>query len=81
MQESLKPQVQSLGREDFLEEGMATQSSILVWRIPWTEKTGRLQSMGLQRLGHNQSKLAQHSNKIMLLRNIKMDTKGNSLKK
>ena len=53
MQESLEPQVQSLGQEDLLEEGMATQSSILVWRIPLTEKIGRLQSLGLQRIGHD----------------------------
>ena len=38
--------IQSLGREDPLEEGMATHSSILAWRIPWTEKPGGLQSMG-----------------------------------
>ena len=38
--------VQSLGREDHLEEGMATYSSILVWRIPWIEEPGSLQSMG-----------------------------------
>ena len=42
--------VQSLGWEDPLEEGMATHSSILAWRIPWTEEPGRLQSMGLQRV-------------------------------
>ena len=40
--------VQSLGREDPLEEGMATHSSIPAWRIPWTEEPGRLQSTGLQ---------------------------------
>ena len=40
--------VQSLGQEDPLEEGMTTQSSILSWRIPWTEEPGRLQSMGSQ---------------------------------
>ena len=45
--------VQSLGWEDPLEEGMATYSSILSWRIPWTEKPGGLQSMGLQRVGHD----------------------------
>ena len=39
-------QVQSLGWEDLLEKGMATHSSILAWRSPWTEKPGRLQSMG-----------------------------------
>ena len=43
-------QVQSLGRKDPLEEGMATHSSILAWRIPWTEEPGELQSMGLQRV-------------------------------
>ena len=42
--------VQSLGWEDPLEKGMATYSSILAWRIPWTEELGRLQSMGLQRV-------------------------------
>ena len=40
--------VQSLGREDLLEKEMASDSSILAWRIPWTEKPGRLQSMGSQ---------------------------------
>ena len=46
-------QVQSLGREDPLEKEMATHSSTLAWRIPWREEPGRLQSMGLQRVGHN----------------------------
>ena len=45
--------VQSLAQEDPLEKGMATHSSILAWEIPWTEELGRLQSMGLQRVGHN----------------------------
>ena len=45
--------VRSLGREDPLEEGMATHSSIFAWRIPWTEEPGRLQSMGLQRGRHD----------------------------
>ena len=44
---------QSLGREDPLEEEMATNTSILAWTVPWTEKPGGLQSMGLQRVGHN----------------------------
>ena len=44
--------VQSLGREDPLEKEMAIHSSILAWRIPWTEKPSRLQSTGLQRVGH-----------------------------
>ena len=46
-------QVRSLGREDSLEKGMATHSSILVWRIPRIEEPGRLQSMGSQRVGYN----------------------------
>ena len=46
-------QVQSLGREDPLEKGMATQLNILAWRIPWTEEPGGLQPMGLQRVGHD----------------------------
>ena len=45
--------VQSLGWEDPPEEGIATHSSILAWRIPWTEKSGGPQSMGSQRVGHN----------------------------
>ena len=44
--------VQSLGQEDPLEKGIATYSSILAWRIPWTEEPGGLQSMGLQRVRH-----------------------------
>ena len=52
MQETL---VQSLGLADSLKEGMATHSSILAWKIPWTEEPGGLQSMGLQRVGHNRA--------------------------
>ena len=48
MQKTQETQVRSLGWEDPLEEGMATHSSILAWRIPWTEEPGGLQSMGLQ---------------------------------
>ena len=44
--------VRSLGWEDPLEKGMATHSSILAWRIPWTEEPGGLQSMGSQRVRH-----------------------------
>ena len=46
-------QLQSLGQEDSLEKGVASHSSILAWRIPWTEKPGKLRSTGLQRLGHD----------------------------
>ena len=45
--------VQSLGREDLLEKEMATHSSSLAWKIPWTEEPGRLSSMGSQRAGHD----------------------------
>jgi len=45
--------VQSLGREDLLEKEMAPHSSILAWKIPWTEEPGRLQSMGSQRVRHD----------------------------
>ena len=45
--------VQSLSQEDPLEKGMATHSSILAWKIPWTEEPGELHSMGSQRVRHN----------------------------
>ena len=66
-------QVQTLDQEDPLEEEMATHSSILAWRIPWTEKPRGLQSTGLQRVGHNWSDLAQHISYIKfsyILQNI-----------
>ena len=53
MQETHEMRVHSLGQEDPLEKEMATCSSILAWKIPWTEELGGLLSMGLQRLGHN----------------------------
>ena len=46
-------QIQFLGQEDPLEEVMATHSSIFAWRVPWTGEPGGLQSMGLQRVGHD----------------------------
>ena len=46
-------QVQSLGQKDTLEEEMATHSSILAWRVPWTEEPGGLLSMGSHRVGHS----------------------------
>ena len=45
--------IQSLGQEDSLEKGIATHSSILAWRILWTEESGKIQSMGTQRVGHD----------------------------
>ena len=53
MQETQETQVWTLDGEDPLEKEMATHSSILAWKIPWTEKPARLQSMGLQRVGHD----------------------------
>ena len=48
-------QVQSLSQKDALEKGRASHSSILAWRIPWTEEPGGLQSMGSPRAGHNEA--------------------------
>ena len=48
-----KTQVLSLDQEDLLEKEMTTHSSVLAWKIPWAEEPGRLQSMGLQRVGHD----------------------------
>ena len=53
MQEPQETQVLSLGQEDPLEEGVATYSSILALRVPWTEEPGGLQSIGSQRVGHD----------------------------
>ena len=55
MQELQGMRVGSLGWEDLLEKEMATYSSILAWRIPWTEELGRLQSMGSQRVEHTEA--------------------------
>ena len=49
-----KTRVQRLGQEDLLEKGMATHSGILAWRISWTEEPAGLQSMGSQRVGHDE---------------------------
>ena len=51
--EMWETKVQSLGQEDTLEKEMATHSSSLAWKIPWTKEPGRLQFMGSQRVGHN----------------------------
>ena len=53
IQETQETWVRSLDQEDPLEEEIATHSSILTWKIPWTEETGELQSKGLQRVGHD----------------------------
>ena len=51
--ETQETPVQSLGQEDGLEKAVATHSSILAWKIPWTEDPGKLQSIGLQRIEHD----------------------------
>ena len=53
MQKTYKLWVQYLGQEDPLEKGMTAHSSILAWRIPWTEEPGELQTIGLQKIEHN----------------------------
>ena len=53
-------QVRSLGQEDTLEKEMATHSSTLAWKIPWTEEPGRLQSMGSQRVRHDRGTSLSH---------------------
>ena len=53
MVKNLPAMRETLGQKDALEKGMATHSSILVWRIPWTEEPGGLQAMGLQKVGHD----------------------------
>ena len=58
MQGTQETPVSFLDQKDPLEKGMATHSNNLVWRIPWTEESGSLQSIGLQRVGHNWSNLA-----------------------
>ena len=59
--------VQFLGQEDFLEEGMATHSSILAWKTPWTEEPGGLHSMGSQRVGHNSVTEHSHTQKCYII--------------
>ena len=56
--------VWSLGQEDLLEKEMATHSSIFAWKMPWTEEPGKLQTMGLQRVGHGLA--TETNNKVFL---------------
>ena len=58
-------QVRSLGWKDLLEKGLATHSSTLAWKIPWTEEPGRLQSMGLQRVGQNWATSLSHYKNVV----------------
>ena len=68
MQETLETQVQSLSCKDHLEEEIATRSSILAWKIPWTEEPAGLQSMGLQKVGHDLVSKQQGEWKVPILR-------------
>ena len=68
--------VRSLGWEDPLEKEMATYSSILAWRIPWTEEPGRLQSTGSQRVGHDWATSLTHSQKLVLYRHTFKEVKN-----
>ena len=70
-----EPQVQSLGQEDSLEKEMATHSSILAWKIPWTVEPGELQSMGLQELNTTKRPVVRHSDSLISQRQQK-DTNG-----
>ena len=66
MQETQESHVRSLGQEDPLEEEMATHSSILAWKIPWTEEPGRLQSMASQRVRHDRATEYTHTARMTL---------------
>ena len=61
MQETQEMQVLSMHQEDALEKEVTTHSSILAWKTPWTEEPHGLQSMGLQRAGHNEAPPTQHT--------------------
>ena len=63
-------QIQSLGGEDPLEEGMATHSGIFAWRIPWAEEPGRLQAMGLQRVTYHECQPESPLNKQLMREKI-----------
>ena len=65
--------MQSLGREDLLEKGIATHSSILAWEIPWTEEPGELQSMGSQRVRHDRETKCTHRHISLLPRPGQLD--------
>ena len=69
LQETPEIWVRSLGREDPLEEGMATHSSILIWRIPWTEEPGGLQSIGRTELDTTEA--ADHTNILLAIQREK----------
>ena len=65
MQETQEMQVQSLGQEDPLEKEMATHSSILPWKIPWTREPGGSQSTGSQRVGHDLATKQQQQKRLI----------------
>ena len=71
--------VRSLGREDILEKGMETHSSIFAWGMSWTEEPGELQSMGSQRIGHNGVTSTRHTTKAIKEKNVFLKSKGMGL--
>ena len=91
MQETQEMQVPSLGREDPLEKKIATHSSILAWRIPWTEEPSGLQSMGWQRIRHNwelntynviwiRNRILRHTNICLAFVKLSLTSKTEELK-
>ena len=64
MQETQETELRSLGQEDLPEKGMATHSSILAWRIPWTEESGGLQSMGVTK---SQLDITEHTHRDLYI--------------
>ena len=71
--------IQPLGREDPLEQGTATHSSIFAWGMSWTEEPGELQSMGSQRIGHNGVTSTRHTTKAIKEKNVFLKSKGMGL--
>ena len=71
-QETQETQVQSLGQKDTLKKGMATDSSILAWKIPWTEEPGGPESIGLQRVGDNLATehIHTHTHHLLTVNNV-----------
>ena len=81
MQEPQEDTVRSLGWKDPLEKSMATHSSILTWRIPWTEESGRLQFLGLQKVRHGWSDLSMQWLMMLNFFHMSLTTSTWSLKK
>ena len=79
MQKMQETRIWSLGQEDLLEQEMATHSSILAWRIPWTEESGRLQSTGSQRVGQDSETEQQEENELDMIEQLNNKTEDRIL--